>query len=108
MPPSVNLSPVAPASALTLPPELTHRQAVATLVGLQQALAVQTEAVLVLDASALVQFDTSALAVLLDCRRTLLAQGRSLQVQGLPSALQQMSVLYGVDGLLGINVESVE
>ena len=54
------------------------------------------------------QFDTSALAVLLECRRTVLAQGRTLQVQGLPVALQQISVLYGVDGLLGVSAKSVE
>ncbi|SEQ80057.1 STAS domain-containing protein [Giesbergeria anulus] len=106
MPPSVN-APGAP--ALALPAELTHPQAAATLARLQQAFTTHTDAVLVLDASALRQFDTSALAVLLECRRTVLGQGRSLQVQGLPAALGRMAVLYGVDGLLGLaKAESVE
>lgn len=107
MPPNANTT------TLALPPKLTHSQAAATLAGLQQALtastaSIATDTALVLDASALMQFDTSALAVLLECRRTVLAQGRTLQVQGLPVALQQISVLYGVDGLLGVSAKSVE
>lgn len=99
MPPNVNV-PVAP--ALALPAELNHPQASATLEHLQQALVMHPEAVLVLDASALRLFDSSALAVLLQCRRSALEQGKSLQVQGLPAALGRMAVLYGVDGLLGL------
>lgn len=110
MPPNANTT------TLALPPKLTHSQVAATLAGLQQALtastastaSIATDTALVLDASALMQFDTSALAVLLECRRTVLAQGRTLQVQGLPVALQQISVLYGVDGLLGVSAKSVE
>ncbi|GAB3356377.1 MULTISPECIES: STAS domain-containing protein [Giesbergeria] len=98
MPPSVN-APVPP--TLALPTELTHRQAATTLADLQQALAIQPEGELLLDASALRQFDTSALAVLLECRRTVVAQGGRLRVCGLPSALERMAVLYGVDSLLG-------
>lgn len=88
---------------LALPAELTHRQAAGILAQLQQALAVQpANHPCVLDASALRQFDSAALAVLLECRRALLAQGRSLQLQGLPEALGRMAALYGVDGLLGL------
>ena len=104
MPPNVEQPALAP--VLALPAQLTHRQAAATLVDLQQALAQQTQALCVLDASALSQFDSAALAVLLECRRTLLAQGRTLQVQGLPAALGRMALLYGVDGLLGLPVPS--
>ena len=88
---------------LALPVELTHRQAAGMLAQLQQALAVQQANPCVLDASALRQFDSAALAVLLECRRTLLAQGRSLQLQGLPEALGRMAALYGVDQLLGLS-----
>jgi len=105
MPPNIN-PPVA--SALALPAELTYPQATATLERLQQALATHSNAVLVLDASALSVFDTSALAVLLQCRRTVLERGLSLQVYGLPTALKQMAVLYGVDSLLGLSTEPVE
>ena len=101
MPANVETTALA-ATTLVLPAELTHRQAAATLASLRQAWLAQTAGPLVLDASALRQFDSAALAVLLECRRTLLAQGRSLQLQGLPEALGRMAVLYGVDQLLGL------
>ena len=53
-----------------------------------------------IDASALQQFDSSALAVLLECRRQALAAGKALQVQGMPERLAGLSRLYGVDVLL--------
>jgi phospholipid transport system transporter-binding protein len=56
---------------------------------------------LVIDASALRSFDTSAIAVLLDARRLAQAAGRALSVQGAPAAMVELSGLYGVDGLLG-------
>lgn len=52
------------------------------------------------DASALQQFDSSALAVLLGLRRALLAQGATLTVQGLPPRLRDLATLYGVAELL--------
>jgi len=52
------------------------------------------------DASALTTFDTSALAVLLECRREALGENKSFAVKDLPQALVGMSKLYGVDGLL--------
>lgn len=52
------------------------------------------------DASALQQFDSSALAVLLGLRRALLAQGAQLQVNGLPPRLRELATLYGVAELL--------
>jgi phospholipid transport system transporter-binding protein len=45
-------------------------------------------------------FDTSALAVLLECRREVLADGKAFVVKGLPPALVGMAGLYGVDALL--------
>jgi ABC-2 type transport system ATP-binding protein len=45
-------------------------------------------------------FDTSALAVLLECRREALADGKAFVVKGLPQALVGMAGLYGVDALL--------
>ena len=52
------------------------------------------------DASAVKVFDSSALAVLLACRRAALEAGKQLVVEGLPKGLKSMAVLYGVDGLL--------
>lgn len=68
------------------------------LAGLQA----EREPQVVIDAGALAVFDTSALAVLLECRRAVLDGGRSFAVQGLPQALVGMAGLYGVDDLLGL------
>ena len=57
------------------------------------------EAVLV-DASALVRFDSSALAVLLECRREALHDGKGFGVRGLAPRLQALAQLYGVAELL--------
>jgi phospholipid transport system transporter-binding protein len=48
----------------------------------------------------LAQFDSSALAVLLECRRESSALGRGFAVKGLPSRLRELASLYGVAGLL--------
>ena len=85
---------------LALPTKLTHREARDTLVPLLQRLRAQTEAQLVVDASALQVFDSSALAVLLECRRQALAEHKTFAVRGLPAALAGLAALYGVAELL--------
>jgi phospholipid transport system transporter-binding protein len=57
-------------------------------------------AMLTVDGSALHQFDSSALAVLLECQRMARANGRAFTVQSLPPRLVELARLYGVDGLL--------
>ena len=84
---------------LVLPAELTHTQATAALRMLLQGLRAQTGAVVV-DAAALVRFDSSAIAVLLECRRESLAMGRSFTVRGRPARLAALVGLYGVADLL--------
>jgi len=54
----------------------------------------------VLDASALSQFDSSALAVILACRRAVLARGARLQITGLPARAQALAKVYGLSELL--------
>lgn len=83
-------------AVLHLPQTLMHPQAQACRCELVQAMAASQDRVLLLDASALQQFDSSALAVLLACRREALAFGRSLQVQGMPERLCELARLYGV------------
>ncbi|MDM0017952.1 STAS domain-containing protein [Variovorax saccharolyticus] len=85
---------------LVLPPKLTHDEAPACAYMLQQGLAGQTDTATVVDASALVQFDSSALAVLLECRRESSALGRGFAVKGLPTRLRELAALYGIAGLL--------
>ncbi len=53
-----------------------------------------------LDASSLEHFDSSALAVLLACRRMALDAGRGMTVQGLPPRLRQLAGLYGIAELI--------
>ena len=55
---------------------------------------------LTVDGSALQQFDSSALAVLLECQRMARAKGRAFAVQSLPPRLNELAKLYGVDSLL--------
>jgi phospholipid transport system transporter-binding protein len=54
----------------------------------------------VLDASALTQFDSSALAVILACRRAVLARGAQLRVIGLPAQAQALAKVYGLSEVL--------
>jgi phospholipid transport system transporter-binding protein len=85
---------------LVLPPKLTHDEAPACVHMLQQGLAGKAGSATVVDASALAQFDSSALAVLLECRRESSALGRGFAVKGLPPRLRELASLYGVAGLL--------
>jgi phospholipid transport system transporter-binding protein len=85
---------------LVLPAELTHDQAAACARMLGQAIRAEAGPQAVADASALAHFDSSALAVLLDCRREALAQGKAFAVRGLPPRLRDLAVLYGVADLL--------
>lgn len=85
---------------LVLPPKLTHDEASACVYMLQRGLAGQTGSATVVDATALLHFDSSALAVLLECRREAAALGRGFAVKGLPPRLRELASLYGVAGLL--------
>jgi phospholipid transport system transporter-binding protein len=67
---------------------------------LAQALRSQSESAVVADASALTHFDSSALAVLLECRREALVLGKSFSVSHLPPRLRELAALYGVASLL--------
>jgi phospholipid transport system transporter-binding protein len=84
---------------LTLPSVLTHAASAAFARDLSQAVQSQPDEV-VADASALQQFDSSALAVLLECRRQALAAGKGFSVRGAPARLRQLAGLYGVQGLI--------
>ena len=85
---------------LVLPAELTHREAAACARMLLQALRKHDGPSLVADATALTAFDSSALAVLLECRREALGVRKTFSVRGLPPRLRELAVLYGVAELL--------
>ena len=84
---------------LVLPTALTHEVAAGFFQTLPLSVQSQTGAVVV-DASALQTFDSSALAVLLACRRESLAAGKIFSVQGLSPRLRQLATLYGVAELI--------
>lgn len=87
-------------STLALPERLTLAEADQTLVRLGGDLAQQADAMVVVNAGSLKVFDSSALAVLLELRRRLLAQGKTLRVNGWPPRLEDLAALYGVRDLL--------
>jgi phospholipid transport system transporter-binding protein len=85
---------------LVLPARLTHEQAGPCARMLVQALRSQAESAVVADAGALTHFDSSALAVLLECRREALVLGKSFSVSHLPARLRELASLYGIASLL--------
>jgi phospholipid transport system transporter-binding protein len=85
---------------LLLPAELTHQQAAACVRMLAQGLRSQSGDAVVADAGALERFDSSALAVLLECRREALAHGKRFSVIRMPPRLRELAALYGVAKLL--------
>jgi phospholipid transport system transporter-binding protein len=91
-------------STLKLPPTLMHEQADACLSlwvsQLQAQVQASQPAPVLVDASALHDFDSSALAVLLGLRRVANALGRTVQVTGMPARLRELATLYGVLDLL--------
>ena len=88
---------------LVLPATLTHQEARDALSMLSQALKREPEADVVIDASSLQQFDSSALAVLLECQRQAKAWGKGFEVKHTPSKLAALAKLYGVDALMRLD-----
>jgi len=91
---------------LALPETLTLAQANAAVRSVEDALGqghVEKGAFRI-EAAALRNFDTAAIAVLLEARRLAQAAGRRLTVHGAPPTLVELSGLYGVDALLGFEL----
>lgn len=91
---------------LVLPQVLTHAEAPACVRMLAQAMRSEPGASVVADAAALSRFDSSALAVLLECRREAQSLGKTLAVSHLPPRLRELAVLYGVAELLPAPADS--
>ena len=85
-------------TTLKLPARLTHLEAQTCLLAMQQQAGTAGE--LEVDASALEDFDSAALATLLALRRWAQAQGRGLRVRQVPARLAELVALYGVGELL--------
>lgn len=85
---------------LLLPETLTVREARDAMRLLKLALESEAEPLLVVDGSQLRRFDSSALAVLLECRRLAQAWGKRFELQALPAKLRELAKLYGIEELL--------
>lgn len=85
---------------LILPSDMTRAQAQACLQMLVQGLPAEADAAVVVDASALERFDSSALAVLLEFRRESLALGKHLVIRAIPERLRGLAQVYGIAELL--------
>ena len=92
---------------LVLPQELTQSQATACLRMLVQGLRSQSGPEVVVDATGLSRFDSSALAVLLEFRRETLARGKRFSIRSLPTRLADLAKLYGIDELLSSNAPAL-
>jgi phospholipid transport system transporter-binding protein len=86
--------------ALALPSLLTHDQAAACAQTFAAGIRAEVSDKVVVDASALVRFDSSALAVLLQCRREAMVLGKGLTIDGSPAKLRELAGLYGIQTLI--------
>jgi phospholipid transport system transporter-binding protein len=87
---------------LVLPDTVTVREARDVMRMLEQNVQRDGHGAVTVDASALRDFDTAALAVLLECSRQARSWGKALVVHGAPPKLGELAALYGVDKLLAI------
>ena len=85
---------------LLLPAAITSREANDALRMLAQALQREPGDEAVVNAGGLQQFDSSALAVLLECERLAQAWGKRFALVEAPPKLAALAKLYGVDALL--------
>jgi phospholipid transport system transporter-binding protein len=81
---------------LGLPSKLTHPEAANHAAWQADARAHQWQ----IDCAALQDFDSSALALLLDLRRAAILDKQTLTVHNAPQRLMQLATLYGVNELL--------
>ena len=85
---------------LTLPAELRHSNAAACLSQLQMQIRSSANQQVEIQAGHLSNFDSSALAVLLGCRREAESLSKTLKFKQFPAKLRELALLYGVSELL--------
>ena len=91
---------------LKLPAKVDHDGADALASSLKSQVNAQAQTVSV-DAQQLLEFDSSALAVLLACRRSAEAANKAFEVLHAPGKLVQLAALYGVAELLGLSEPTI-
>jgi len=85
---------------LLLPATVTAHEARDALRMLAVAIEREPGTDVVIHAGSLQQFDSSAIAVLLECERLAQAWGKTFAVREAPPKLTALAKLYGIDGLL--------
>ena len=86
------------ALTIALPQTLRQPQAMVWLAGLRLPSAAGQQ--MVLDASPLSSFDSSALACLIEVRRRVESLGSRLEIRGMSERLQRLAQVYGLADLL--------
>jgi phospholipid transport system transporter-binding protein len=85
---------------LILPADLRHGNAAACLAQLQTLIRNSPDSEVEIEAGQLADFDSSALAVLLGCRREAESLTKTLKFKQFPTKLRELAKLYGVSELL--------
>jgi phospholipid transport system transporter-binding protein len=85
---------------LTLPSDLRHSNAEACLAKLQAQIRSSADSDVEIQTGHLTDFDSSALAVLLACRREAESLSKTLKFKQFPAKLRELALLYGVSELL--------
>ena len=85
---------------LTLPTDLRHGNAADCLTKLQLQIRNSPNKEVEIQAGQLSNFDSSALAVLLGCRREAESLSKTLKFKQFPAKLRELAQLYGVSELL--------
>jgi phospholipid transport system transporter-binding protein len=85
---------------LTLPPDLRHSNASDCLAKLRAQIRNSHDLEVEIQAGQLTDFDSSALAVLLGCRREAESLSKTLKFKQFPTKLRELALLYGVSELL--------
>ncbi len=83
-----------------LPAAANRHQAAALLPQVDAAVAAARGGPLRIDATALAEFDSATIALLLHAQRSATSVGVALQVDGVPVKLRELARLYGVEPLL--------
>jgi phospholipid transport system transporter-binding protein len=89
-----------PTELLTLPADLRHSNAAFCLSKLEAQIRNSPDAEVEIQAGNLSDFDSSALAVLLGCRRQAESLSKTLKFKHFPTKLRELAMLYGVSELL--------
>ncbi len=94
-------------ASIALPARLTCDEASAELGRLQAAMAAEpADQAVRLDASALSQFDSSAVALLLDLQRQAQQRSQAFTIVAAPQRLSDLARVYGVLGLLKLEAQA--